>query len=280
MRTNRLSELPVNFSFTLINIRHGVTPLMHAKLYGMFYCIYSMFFNTLLKGKSKSGGAFNFKYRAMTTIKVLIADDHEILRYGISTYLKSADKIDIVGEASTGTDCITLFKKTQPDVCVIDIDMPDQDGIETAKALRELDPDAKILIFSMFLDQEILKKVLRAGINGYLLKTTDKADLLHAIESVAKGQQVFSDKISKMMTDSFIQKSAQTPAEGLEITSRELEILQLIADGLTSQEIADRLYISPRTVDTHRSNIMKKLDINNAAGLVRYAVENDLIPST
>lgn len=217
----------------------------------------------------------------MTTIKVLIADDHEILRYGISTYLQSAEHIDIVGEASTGAECLQLFKETKPDICVIDINMPEKDGIETAHNLREIDPDAKILVFSMFLDQKILNKVLKAGINGYLLKTTNKDDLLHGIESVIKGQQVFSEEISRMMTNSFIQKkNGQSPTKGNEITNRELEILQLIADGLTSQEIADQLYISPRTVDTHRSNIMKKLDINNTAGLVRYALENDLITPT
>lgn len=211
----------------------------------------------------------------MDTIKLLIADDHEILRYGISTYLASADNIEVVGEASAGDECIELFKKTQPDVCLLDISMPGKDGVEITKAIRAINPKVKVLIFSMHIDKEILRKVLEAGIDGYLLKNTEKADLLHGIESIAKGQQVFSDPISRMITQSFLEKD-QNGAGSVNITKRELEILQLIVEGLTSQEIADRLFISPRTVDTHRGNLMQKLEISNAAGLVRYALENDL----
>lgn len=213
----------------------------------------------------------------METIKVLIADDHEILRYGISTYLASADNIEVVGEASAGDECVDLFKKTKPDVCLFDISMPGKDGVELTKAVRAIDPNVKVLIFSMHIDKDILSKVLEAGIDGYLLKNTDKADLLHGIESISKGQQVFSDPISRMITQSFIQKDQKPNGSGsVNITKRELEILQLIVEGLTSQEIADKLFISPRTVDTHRGNLMQKLEISNAAGLVRYALENDL----
>lgn len=216
----------------------------------------------------------------MDTIKVLIADDHEILRYGISTYLASANHIDIVAEASSGDECMELIKEKKPDVCVLDISMPGKDGIETTKEIRALIPEIKILIFSMHTNRQVLRKVLDAGINGYLLKSTDKADLLHGIESIAKGQQVFSDPISAMITSSFLKKGSSTDGTGsVNITNRELEILQYIVKGLTSQEIAEKLYISPRTVDTHRANLMKKLDINNAAGLVRYALENELISS-
>jgi len=213
----------------------------------------------------------------MDIIKVLIADDHEILRYGISTYLASAENIEIVAEASAGDECIELFKETDPDVCLLDISMPGKDGVEITKAIRSIDEEVKILIFSMHIDKKILGKVLEAGINGYLLKNTEKADLLHGIESIAKGQQVFSDSISKMITQSFLEKGKIKNGTGpANITNRELEILQLIVEGLTSQQIAKELYISPRTVDTHRANLMEKLDINNTAGLVRYAFENDL----
>ncbi|MDZ7715997.1 MAG: response regulator transcription factor [Balneolaceae bacterium] len=213
----------------------------------------------------------------MDTIKVLIADDHEILRYGISTYLASAENIEVVGEASAGDECIELFKETDPDVCVLDISMPGKGGVEITKAIRAIDPKVKVMIFSMHIDKEILGKVLEVGIDGYLLKNTEKADLLHGIESIAKGQQVFSDPISRMITQSFLEKDQHSTEPGsVNITKRELEILQLIVEGLTSQEIAEKLFISPRTVDTHRGNLMQKLEISNAAGLVRYALENDL----
>lgn len=213
----------------------------------------------------------------MAKIKVLIADDHEILRFGISTFLSSADNIQIVGEASSGEECIELFKQKNPDVCVLDISMPGMNGIETTKAVREIDPDVKVLILSMHIDKAILDQVLEAGINGYLLKDTEKTELLHGIESIAKGQQVFSDPIQKLITKSYL-NGGRTPHES--ITSRELEVLQLIVEGYSSKLIADKLDISPRTVDTHRGNIMQKLNIPNAAGLVRYAMENDLVSKT
>ncbi|NGP77308.1 response regulator transcription factor [Balneolaceae bacterium YR4-1] len=213
----------------------------------------------------------------MAKIKVLIADDHEILRFGISTFLNSAENIDVVGEASSGDECIELFKEKNPDVCVLDISMPGKNGIETTKAIREIDPNVKVLILSMHIDKAILDQVLEAGINGYLLKDTEKTELLHGIESIAKGQQVFSDPIQKLITKSYL-NGGRTPHDS--ITSRELEVLQLIVEGYSSKLIADKLNISPRTVDTHRGNIMQKLNIPNAAGLVRYAMENDLVSKT
>lgn len=210
----------------------------------------------------------------MAKIKVLIADDHEILRFGISTFLSSAENIEVVGEASSGEECIELFKEKKPDLCVLDISMPGMNGIETTKAIREIDPDVKVLILSMHIDKAILDQVLEAGINGYLLKDTEKTELLHGIESIAKGQQVFSDPIQKLITKSYL-NGGRTPHDS--ITSRELEVLQLIVEGYSSKLIADKLNISPRTVDTHRGNIMQKLNIPNAAGLVRYAMENDLV---
>ncbi|NIT60894.1 MAG: response regulator [Aliifodinibius sp.] len=214
----------------------------------------------------------------MAKISVLIADDHEIVRFGISTYLSSSKDIEIVGEASTGEECIQLFQETHPDICILDIDMPDKSGIETAKEIREFEEETKILILSMHINKNILQNALEANINGYLLKNTEKADLLHGIQAIVKGQQVFSDPISDLMKESFLSRGNQSGGhENYNITDRELEILQLIVDGLTSKQIADELFISPRTVDTHRANLMKKLELNNIADLVRYAIQNKLV---
>ncbi len=219
----------------------------------------------------------------MQPIDVLVADDHEILRFGVTKYLASSDDINIVGEASTGNECVELFKEHRPDVCILDISMPEKDGIETAKELRKIDSEVKILILSMHIDKDILDKVLEADINGYLLKNTQKSELLQSIRSVMKGQQVFSDPISKLITDSYLNKTGtgndKTSDVDVNITKREHEILNLIVEGYTSQEIAKKLYISPRTVDTHRFNLMQKLDIKNTAGLVRFALKNDLVSS-
>lgn len=214
----------------------------------------------------------------MTPISVLIADDHDIIRLGISTYLSSARDITIVGEASSGRECIELFNEKHPDVCLLDISMPDTDGIEAARIIRKQDAEVKILILSMHNDKDLLRKALEAGVNGYLLKNTDKAVLLDGIRAVQKGQEIFSDNIARLIKQSFLThfKKSNT-ADTVDITRREQEILQLVVDGQTSKEIAQRLYISPRTVDTHRSNLMQKLELKNIAELVRYAIEHNLV---
>jgi DNA-binding NarL/FixJ family response regulator len=216
----------------------------------------------------------------MAPISILIADDHEIVRYGISTYLSSSEDIEVVAEASTGEECIQLFKKKRPDVCVLDIAMPDKNGIEIAHTIRQLDADTKILILSMHINKRILSEALEADINGYLLKSTNKADILNGIRAIINGQQVFSDPISDLMKESFLNHSSQKHKKGNnDLTNREHEILELIVKGFTSKEIAQKLYISPRTVDTHRANLMEKLELNNIAELVRYAIKHELVSS-
>lgn len=214
----------------------------------------------------------------MAPISVLIADDHEMTRFGITTYLSSIEDIRIVGEASSGRECLELFKKEEPDLCLLDISMPDTDGIEAAHIIRSTDIDTKILILSMHIDKQILKKALDAGINGYLMKNTDRDVLLNGIRAVMQGQEVFSDSISELIKESFLHQYKNKRVRGsVEVTPREQEILQLIVDGYTSKEIGKKLYISPRTVDTHRSNLMQKLELKNIAELVRYAIKHNLV---
>lgn len=218
----------------------------------------------------------------MTPISVLIAEDHEIVRYGISRYLSSSsDDIEIVGEASSGEECIKLFKEHHPDICLLDISMPGKDGIETAKTIREIDKEAKILILSMHIDRKKLTDVLQAGVDGYLIKDTEKADLLQGIKAIMKGQRVFSKPISDLMAESFLENERSSGSRtGAELTEREREILTLVVEGMTSKQIAKKLYISPRTVDTHRANLMEKLELNNIAELVRYAIKNELVSAS
>lgn len=214
----------------------------------------------------------------MTPISVLIAEDHEIVRYGISTFLSSADDIIIAGEASSGDECLAVFKQTQPDLCLLDIGMPHKDGIETAHLIREIDAEVKILILSMHTDRQKLTEVLKAGVDGYLLKDIEKGDILHGIRAIMRGQQIFSKPIAEMMINSFLQhEQPPDPSIRTDISKREQEILELIVKGMTSKEIAQKLYISPRTVDTHRSNLMDKLDLHNTADLVRFAIKYNLV---
>ncbi len=220
----------------------------------------------------------------MKRIKVILADDHDIVRFGIASVIRTADDIELIGEASDGRGTIELYKQFTPDVAIVDITMPGMNGIETTRAILESHPDARILILTMHMDEEYLNQALKAGAKGYLLKNCDKQELVNGIRSIAKGDKVFSGTISMLMTEHYInsvtdvhQEKPQPRNGSIHLTKREKEILNLIADGLTSQEIAESLYISPRTVETHRANLLQKLDIKNTAGLVRYAVENGFI---
>lgn len=215
----------------------------------------------------------------MAPITVLIADDHEIVRYGIRTYLSSCKDIEVAGDASTGDKCIELYRKEEPDLCLLDINMPGKDGIETAKTIRALNPDTKILFLTMHNDKQVIRDALKIGINGYLLKSEPKDDIANGIRVIMKGQQVFSKPISKMITKSFLDDQVPQNHQMPKITNREREILELIVDGKTSKEIAEHLFISPRTVDTHRANLMQKLKLNNIADLVRYAIKENIVPA-
>ncbi|HKJ34104.1 MAG TPA: response regulator transcription factor [Balneolales bacterium] len=216
----------------------------------------------------------------MEKIKVIIADDHDIVRFGISSVLQSAKDIDVVGEASDGDETLELYKKFKPDVALIDITMPGKSGIETTEALLKESPDAKILILTMHMDETYLSKSIKAGALGYLLKNCEKDELLEGVRAAAEGKKVFSTAISRLITESYVsnlkdsQDRKPAPKKETHLTKREQQILGLIAEGLTSQEIANKLTISPRTVETHRANLLQKLDIKNTAGLVRYAIEN------
>lgn len=215
----------------------------------------------------------------MAPVTVLIVDDHEIVRYGISTFLSSHEDIKVVGEASTGEEGLALFKQYSPDICILDINMPEKDGIETARSIRALSAEAKILFLSMHSDRKVIREALKVDINGYLLKSASKGKILSGIRAIQKGQQVYSDSISRMITDYFLEDSVQQQTAAPTITKREREILELIVDGKTSKEIAELLFISPRTVDTHRANLMQKLELNNIADLVRYAIKENIIPA-
>jgi two-component system nitrate/nitrite response regulator NarL len=217
----------------------------------------------------------------MKTTKILIVDDHEVVRDGLRNILTSLDNISIAGEAGNGEDAVKMYSSLKPDLVIMDISMPGMNGIEATKVIKEKDPDARILILTMHDNQEYLNQIIRSGAKGFILKNTDKEELLDAVKTVAGGDNFFSKDISKLIIDNYIRTAKETEKNDgykeVPLTKREIEILKLIASGYSNQEIANILYISYNTVDTHRKNIMHKLSIKNTAGLVRYAIEKGLI---
>jgi DNA-binding NarL/FixJ family response regulator len=217
----------------------------------------------------------------MKKIKIVIADDHAVVRDGLSLLLKSAPEFSVVGEASGGAEAIALIEKRKPDIVILDISMPKMSGIEATKIIRQTNPSIKILILTIHENEEYVHQMVQAGANGYVLKESGKKELFAAIRSIVAGDRFFSPRISKIMIDEFI-KQAQDheeahPPSKHSLTKRETEVLRYIAQGLSNPKIAKNLFLSVRTVDTHRTNLMHKLNIHDTAGLVRYAIENGIV---
>lgn len=220
----------------------------------------------------------------MDTIKILIADDHKLYREGIKSLLEDEDGIDISIEVSSGLEVLEKLEKQPVDVILMDIDMPDMNGIEATRAVKAHYPDTRILILSMYDNLEFILDVLKAGASGYLLKSSESLDLISAIKALALGSCYYSEKVSNKLCEYLNQvnnvtiPAATAPAENkLNLTKRELDVLELIGKEYTNQEIADELFISTNTVFTHRKNLMKKLNVRNTAGLIRCASKNGII---
>jgi DNA-binding NarL/FixJ family response regulator len=213
------------------------------------------------------------------SIEVLLADDHVIVRDGIRAVVEKKGKdIKVIGEASDGRAVLEMAKKNPADVYIIDISMPVLNGIETARKLLKKDPKSKIVILSMHDDRAFVEKAIKCGVKGYILKENATEEILHAIREVYIGRFFLSPKISKYIIQDFL--DMRHPREGagkvINLTEREREILQLIAEGFTNKEIAVKLNISLDTAHVHRNNIMQKLDIHNQAGLIRYALKEGI----
>jgi len=218
----------------------------------------------------------------MSKVSVIIVDDHAIVRDGIKSVLMDSDEVDVVGEAADGDEALTMLEKGQPDILLTDITMPEKSGIELAAIVSEKYPDTKVVMFSMHENEEYITKSIENKAAGYLSKNADKDEIVQALRTVAAGGQYYSSSISQAMLSSFVNKTKQTAeldASEIHLTAREKEVLKLVAGGLSSKSVADKLFISTRTVETHRNNIMQKLNVKNTAELVKYSIENKLIDS-
>ncbi|MFP4381401.1 MAG: response regulator [Candidatus Sumerlaeia bacterium] len=206
-------------------------------------------------------------------IRVMVVDDHPIVRDGIKANLEDADIITVIAEASNGEEALALAEETKPDVIVMDMKLPDMNGLEATEKLREKLPSAKVVILSMYDDKNYVLQSVRRGARGYLLKDSSAEDLVNAIAQIHRGGAFFDPEV----TDFLLNPDADDDIENVELSSREREVLTLIAEGLSNKEIASKLFLSVRTIEAHRENIMRKLSIHGTAALTKYAIENGYI---
>lgn len=214
----------------------------------------------------------------MANIKVLLVDDHKIVRDGIKLMLEPQGGIDVVAEAESGVKVKSLLKDTVVDVVVMDINMPDMNGIAATRLIKDQYPDIKILALTMSSDDSHIRQMVQAGASGYIMKSAGREELTKAIHEVMEGKHYFSDQATQsIMMDLVKNKGKSSAPDPIHITERELEVLQMIVKEHTNQEIAEKLYISPRTVDAHRRNLLQKTGARNTAGLVKYAFQHGLV---
>jgi two-component system, NarL family, response regulator NreC len=215
----------------------------------------------------------------MRKTRVLLADDHQLMRSGVRLMLEREPDITVVGEAGDGREAVALAKTLKPEVVVMDIGMPNLNGIEAALQMTQHNPELAVVMLSMHSDESYVLRALKAGARGYLLKDSAEADLIKAVHVVAGGKSFFSPAVSKVLLDDYVRKLKRSGAEDAYdlLTPREREILQLIAEGKSNKDVANLLNLSVYTVESHRSNLMEKLNLKGVPELILYAVRKGII---
>ena len=213
----------------------------------------------------------------MKPVRVLLADDHRLVRAGLRKLLEAMPEVEVVGEASDGLALLALAAQLRPTLVLMDIAMPGLNGLEATARLARQSPDIRVLILSMHQNEEYVRQALRHGAAGYLLKDAAPMELDLAIQAVLRGETYLSPAVSRGVVSDYVQRLRGEETPGTQLTPRQREVLQLVAEGHSTKEIARRLDLSVKTVDTHRSQLMKLLDIHEVAGLVRYAMRVGLI---
>ena len=215
----------------------------------------------------------------MNTIKFAVADDHKIFRQGLIAALSGDPELQCIGEAENGIKALSLVAQQSPDDMLLDIKMPEMDGIAATKEIRRLHPDVKILILTTYDDEHLIMHLLEAGANGYLLKNADAVDITIAIHTVMEHNYYFNDLVSKTMLRSLMNKGniGTNFKERIKLTDKETKVLELICQEFTAAEIADKIFLSKRTVEGIRAELLEKIGVRNTAGLVIYALKNGSI---
>ena len=215
----------------------------------------------------------------MARIRVLLAEDHTIVRSGLRSLLDDEADIQVIGEAEDGRQAVEEVERLLPDVVLMDITMPGLNGLEAARRIKKRFPEVKVLVLTMHANEEYIFQVLRAGASGYLVKQAAPAELVWAIQAIHRGDSFLSPSISRKVIEDYTRRAEATEVRDSfdRLTGREREILQLIAEGHTNREIAELLHLSAKTVETHRAHLMGKLDIHNVAELTQYAIRRGVI---
>jgi len=212
-------------------------------------------------------------------IKIVIADDHTIFRQGLRMLLAQEDDMEVVGEAADGIEALELAKKYNPDVILLDIAMPNMDGVKVAGTIKKRFPQIKIIVLTSYSDDQFLFEFLKLGVSGFVLKDSASQELIYSIRKSNEGMVFFDPSVSKKVMEKFTQVSGGKSdfVNYGKLSDREKEVLRLVAEGCATKEVAEKLYISPKTVENHRANIMKKLNIRDRTGLTKYALRLGLI---
>lgn len=213
----------------------------------------------------------------MSSVRILLADDHTLVRAGIRALLQEIDGATIVAEAENGRDAVQLARQHQPDVAILDISMPELNGIEATARMKSEGLRARVLVLSMHTSEDFVGRALRAGADGYMVKDCAPLELRLAIEALLRGESYLSPRISRLLVDGFVQAGNAAPSSLDALTARQREILQMIAEGRSTKEIAFALDVSVKTIESHRASLMERLGIRDLAGLVLFAVRNRLV---
>jgi DNA-binding NarL/FixJ family response regulator len=212
-------------------------------------------------------------------ITIVLADDHHVVRQGLRALLQAEPDFSIVGEAADGREALTLIEGLKPKVLIVDVMMPGLNGLEVTRQVHQLSAKTRVVVLSMYANEAYVMEALRNGASAYVLKESKAWDLLHAVREVAAGRHYLSPPLSQRAVEHYVQRAKETSLDLYDtLTTREKEVLQLVAEGHTNAEIAAKLFISPRTAETHRAHLMSKLSLHSQTDLIRYALKRGILP--